>query len=438
MTVVPPQQVQIRCPNCGQPFRAVIYSYVDVGQQPELKTPFLVGQLNMAICPNCGVALPLATDTIYHDPQKQLFLAFSPQGAGATSEEQERFVGQMASLAMRMLPPDAPKGYLLAPKRFLTLDSLIDTILEADGVSREQFDQQIQQVNLIYLLASSLEDEQQFGQVVARFRPEIDESLFALLGAYIDESQRAGRPESVEMLTRLRDRLLDLGDLELPEASEPEGSLEALVAQLAESDDEQLPTLVAEARGDIDYSFFEVLTARIEAAEQAGEQDEAARLIARRQRILELVEQMDREAQELFERGATLLREVMASPDMKDALRERREQIDDAFMYVLEANIEAAQRVGNAEAAATLSQIREQAIDVLEESLSPEDRLIAQLLGAETPQDSTRILRQNAAQVTSALVKRLNEVADSLDSQGRNEESERARRLAREAGAMLF
>jgi hypothetical protein len=438
MTVVPPQQVQIRCPNCGQPFRAAIYSYVDVGQQPELKTPFLVGQLNMAICPNCGVALPLATDTIYHDPEHQLFLAFSPQGTGAKPEDQERFVGQMAQVAIRMLPPDAPKGYLLAPKRFLTMDSLIDTVLEADGVSREQFESQIQKVNLIYLLANSLADEEQFAQVVAQFRPVIDEGLLALLDAYIGEAQRVGRPESVEMLVALRERLQDLPEGEFPLAESDDDTLGELIEQLAGAPEEQLAAQVAEARGDIDYGFFEAWTARIAALAQAGEADEAERLTARRQRILELVEQLDRQEQERFERASALLQEVVRAEDAKALLRERREQIDDAFMFLLETNEVAAERANNTQLAAAIAGLRQLALEVIEESLTPEDRLISQLLAAETPQESTRALRQNAAQVSPALVKRLNELADDLDAAGRKDESERVRRLAREAGAMLF
>jgi hypothetical protein len=40
--------------------------------------------------------------------------------------------------------------------------------------------------------------------------------------------------------------------------------------------------------------------------------------------------------------------------------------------------------------------------------------------------------------VTPTFVKRLNELADELGSKGQQEQGDQVRRLAREAGAMLF
>ena len=35
MAMVPPQQVQLQCPNCRTPFTAVVWSMLDVGQEPQ-------------------------------------------------------------------------------------------------------------------------------------------------------------------------------------------------------------------------------------------------------------------------------------------------------------------------------------------------------------------------------------------------------------------
>src|ERR671923_2760555 len=151
MAATPSQVVQLTCPNCRTPFQAKLFTLVDVGRQPALKNYLLSGQLNFAVCPNCGTPSMLGAPLIYHDPAKQLFLVHFPQQLNARPEEQERFIGEATSFIMRDLPPNAPRGYLLAPRRFLTLNSLVDAILEADGISRETIEAQRKRMELIGL-----------------------------------------------------------------------------------------------------------------------------------------------------------------------------------------------------------------------------------------------------------------------------------------------
>jgi tRNA A22 N-methylase len=191
-------------------------------------------------------------------------------------------------------------------------------------------------------------------------------------------------------------------------------------------------------RHAIDYSFFQAWTERIEQLEQAGQQDEASRLTARRQQILQIVEEIDKEAQALLEGGVEVLREIMAASDTEAALRSAVDKLDEAFMFVLATNIAAAQRAGQSETVARLQEIERLATEIVQESLSPEDRFINELMLAETPQESTKLLRQRAAQVTPDFVKRLNELAEEQEQRGAKEVAETLRRLAREAGAMLF
>ena len=151
-----------------------------------------------------------------------------------------------------------------------------------------------------------------------------------------------------------------------------------------------------------------------------------------------MVEQMDRQAQELFEAGATVLQSIADADDTLEALRANREKIDEAFFLVLQANLAAAERAGNAAAIDRLHEIERLAVETMQEALSPEDRFINQLLAAEKPQDATKLLRQNPAMITGPFVKRLNELADQMEQDGRKPLGERLRQLGREAGAMLF
>lgn len=442
MAATPPQVVQLTCPNCRTPFRAQIFTLVDVGRQPELKNYLLSGQLNLAVCPNCGTPSMLGAPLIYHDPAKQLFLVHFPQQLNARPDEQERFIGEATSLLMRDLPPDAPRGYLLAPRRFLTLNSLVETILEADGISREVIEAQRKRVDLIDLLASAYEQgEEQLARAVEQNQDALDYEFFATLGAFVEASAQNGQDDSADLLRGLREKLVELtgfDDEGLPDAEGEELPLDEVIERLAGAPDEELEQAIAEVRPAIDYGFFEAWTARIDAAEQAGDQALAEQLTSRRARILETVERMDKQAQEMFEAGATILKQILEADDAAEALRARRDEIDEAFLLVLEANAAAAQRAGKQEIADRLAEIQRLALEIVQESLSPEDRFINELLQAETPQAATRLLRQNPTIVTTAFVKRLNELADQFEGDGRKPLGERLRQLGREAGAMLF
>jgi hypothetical protein len=427
--------VQLTCPACGTPFRAGIYTLVDVTQQPELKPALLSGQLNVAVCPNCRTPSMLGAPLIYHDAAKQLALVYFPQELNARPEDQERFVGEATSFILRALPADAPRAHLLAPKRFLSLPSLLDAVLEADGISRETLERQRAHVDLISELAGLLADEEQFAAMAEARRAELSPELFATLAAFI-EATPPEQDDSRQLLLQLQARLAELlGEgLDAPDDEEVAAAIERLLA----APDEELELTVAELRPVIDYGFFQSWTDRIDAATAAGQADEAERLTARRARILEIVEAMDAQAQAMFESGSALLGEILNSPEPQTALRERADRVDEAFMMVLSANAAAAQRAGREDMVELMERLAEQAIAIMQERLSPEDRFINELLMAETPKEATGLLRKNVGKINADLVKRLNELADQEEKRGNKPASERLRQLARESGAMLF
>ncbi|HJZ46686.1 MAG TPA: CpXC domain-containing protein [Roseiflexaceae bacterium] len=444
MSAPAPQVIQLACPNCRTPMRAQVFTVIDVGVQPELKNYLLAGQLNVAVCPNCGTPAMIAAPLIYHDPAKQLFLVHFPQQLNARPEEQERFIGDATSLIMRDLPADAPKGYLLAPRRFLTLNSLLDAVLEADGISREVIEAQRARVELISRMAEAFEQgEQQLADAVAQNKAALDYEFFATLTAFADASAQGGRDDSAQLLENLRAKLIELTGFDASSLDRAGDEYEDLdldeaIQRLADAADAELEQTIAELRPVLDYSFFEAWTARIDAAAQAGDSATAERLTARRALILETVERMDKQAQQLFEAGAKVLEEILAAPDIAAALRERSDKIDEAFLLVLQANAAAAQRMGNTQAVERLAEIERLALQIAQESLSPEERFINDLLSAEKPQDATKLLRQNPRMITADFVKRLNELADQMEGNGRKPLGERLRQLGREAGAMLF
>ncbi len=441
MPPIQPQSVQITCPSCSYQFQTQIHTIVDVTQQPELKQTLLSGQLNLAVCPNCGAATMLGTPLFYHDAQQQLFMTYIPQELNLDAKQEEGLIGEATSVLMSNLPPDTQRGHLFTPRRVMSLASLIDNILEADGIPREVLEQQRNRVELISLLAQALPEEQQFAALVEQHKAELTPEFFATIDAFIRTSEQEQQVESAQVLTVLRTRLAEMvgySGSSLEQPVQDEATVKQAVEQLASASDEELTDMIAELRPVLDYGFFQAWTDHIDALRANGQTDEAERLTARRATILAEIERMDQEAQAIFESGATMLREVLSTDDPHAALRARADQIDDAFMLVLSSNITAAQRAGQNDLAALMDDLGKTAIEIIQERMTPEERLINQLMMTDTPQESTNLLRSNAAQVTPAFVKKINELADEQQQQGAKEHADRLRQLAREAGAMLF
>lgn len=442
MAVVAPQTVQITCPNCRNPFRTQIYSLIDVQEQPILKQALLAGQLNVAVCPRCGAGSMLGAPIVYHDAEKQLCLVYFPQELNAPPQEQERFIGDATGLLIRSLPPNAPKGYLLNPRRFISLNTLIEAIFEADGVSKEMLEAQRKRVDLIAALAEAMDGgDEQLAQVVQQRRGELNEEFFTTLLAFAQANAQQGQAQGAQMLLELRAKVAELAGFDLDDAEGGEGEEDYEAAQdeaverLMAAEDAEVEGLVAELRPVIDYGFFQLWTARIETVARGGDAAEAQRLTERRARIVELVEQMDQQAQAMFESGTAVLRAVLDAPDIEAALREQGDKLDEGFLMVVGVNAEAAEHGGNSELAERLRAIGAAAATVIEERMTPEDRFIRQLVSQETPQESTKLLRRSVAQITPALVKRINELADQ---EAGSPAGDRLRQLGREAGAMLF
>src|SRR5512136_777771 len=149
---MPPQKTQIACPRCRQPIVAQIEQLFDISSDPGAKQRLLGGVSNYAVCRNCGYSGPLATPIVYHDNEKELLLTYFPPELALPVNEQEKLIGPLITQVMNRLPTEKRKGYLLRPQSFLTYQSMIEKILEKDGVSKEMLDEQQKRLNLIQRL----------------------------------------------------------------------------------------------------------------------------------------------------------------------------------------------------------------------------------------------------------------------------------------------
>jgi hypothetical protein len=439
----PPQTVSVPCPLCGRQFAAQVQTIIDVGQDPEAKSKLLRGQINVATCPQCGNAGMLNAPLVYHDPDKELLLCFLPPELN--SDEQHKFVGDMTNHLMSHLPPAERKGYLLQPKTFLTMQGLMDEIVRAEGITEEMLETQKVRLDLLRRFLDATSDEV-LQILVQENDARLDYEFFSLLTGSIDMAKAEGDEDRAKRLLRLREKLLEFSSLgrasrverEVMEALEGGMTREEFLGKVIECEsDAELEAVIALGRRMLDYQFFRSLTSKIEVHEGEENSEEAQRLKHLRSRILEIRDKLDAETQAILQKKADLLREMFESEDLEEALREHIEEIDHAFFVVLSANLEQAEAGGDKEAAKRLKQLETLAFQLLEEITPRSIKFINQLMEAQYPRETKKLLEENVEQVDNELLRVLELIIENLTRSGKKRPARQLREIRDQARAML-
>jgi len=440
-----PYILPVTCPYCRARFPAPTQRVIDAEQTPGLKAALLQGRFNVATCPQCGSTGMLNAPFIYHDPQKELALCFVPPELGLSAIDQQKLIGEMTNAVLSSLPSEKRKSYLLQPQIFFSLQGLIDTILQADGISKEMIEAERARGALIYKLLDARNDER-LQQLVKEHDAELDYEFFQTLTAAMETARADGKNELAQRLLALRSRLLELSTVGRREAAQRKAmeslgekvTREDLLQKMIECEDEdQLQAYVALGRPLIDYMFFLALTERINAAQAQGRREEAQRLTDLRARILELQKKYDMEVAVVLQWAANLLKEILQSQDRKAAIRAHLSEIDDTFFTVLAINIAEAEKAGQKKAADDLKQVRDLALELLQENAPPEIKLINRLMRAKYPKGTKKVLEENAAQVTPAFLSTMDVLVENLRQNGQNKVARRLKAIRAQAATMI-
>ncbi len=439
----PPQVVGINCPNCGTPYPAQVFSVVDVGQDPVLKSLLLSGQLNVALCPRCGAGGPLTTPLLYHDPAHSFLGVYVPQQIPVN--EQQKVIGDLSRRLMDGLPQEARRGYMLTPTQFLSFQSLLEAVLEHEGVTREMMDKQRRQIQLVEQAIMALMDPEGLRQLVRARDADMDDEFFSLLSMLIDSTGSSGDAESVRELMELRERLIELTTwgkgVQRQRAAvaqlRPDTTPAELVNLVVAADEERVvDALVMAGRPLVNYAFFQELTGRVEAAEQRGDAATAARLTGLREHILQFSQRLDEAQRAAVQEYTTVLGEILAANDIQQAIAERAAYIDQNFLSVLSANLQEAEKRGAGAAMQRLQEVWDVAVDMINQGSPPEVRLINELLLAEYPGETRKLLAENRALVTAEFIEALSELAERLEAEDEAEMATRLRQIRSQAQLM--
>jgi hypothetical protein len=432
-------QTQIRCPNCNNPIQAQIMQLVDVGQDPGAKARLLSGSHNHVQCGVCGYQGQVATPLVYHDPGKELLLTFIPIEINMPKDEQERVLGRMINQALDRLSGEQRKGYLLQPQAVFTFQGLIERILEADGITKEEIEAQREKLRLFEDLLKVSEDDLE--QFVLENDEYLDAAFFQLASLSLQATPQgsaleaannrlqqvlAGSSYGKELLARENEMRLASESLQkLGDQITHDSLLDIFVDAPNET---RLNALVQLTRPALDYVFFQKLTERIDAAES---EDKA--LFDLRQKVLDITQEIDRAQEARAKRAAELIGALLEAEDLDAAIKTVLPQVDELLLSILQANIRASQERGDEDGANRLLEIDAKIKEIIRETLPPSLQLAQKLLELEDISAAKELLDQSVDQIDENLVGALMSTAQRLEDGGDLESAEQIRDLHRYA-----
>lgn len=432
------QLAPIVCPVCNTRFSAPIENIIDVGRNPNLKSRLLGGRINIAQCPQCGTQGPMTAPLLYHDPAHELALVLMPNELHLHHDDQQKIIGDLTNTLLNGLPPEQRKAYLLTPKTFITMQSLVNAVLEVEGITPEMIERQKAKAHLIdeFLRA---QDEESLRRLVKEYDAELDYEFFQVLTASAQAAHADGQAEVAQALLGLRAILADLSSKGRTAIAEVDASLglgesitrEELLTRLqAAQSDEEFEALVAAGRPLLDYAFFQTLTAQIETA---PDPDSAAKLKTLRTRVLDTTAKQDEEVRGRMQRAADLLKTILQAKDPQSAVRQHLGEIDDFFFAVLSANVQRAESENRNDLVVALQQVADLTLSLLEDQLPPEVRLINQLLQASYPDGTRQLLEAQRELVTAEFIAALDQITAQLDQTGNADAANHMRQVKSQA-----
>ena len=413
-------KIQTSCPRCRQPILAEVQQLFDTNTDPTAKQRLMSRSTNVARCQACGYEGMMSTPIVYHDPSKELLLTFFPPEMGLPVNEQEKQIGPLINQVVNALPAEKRKGYLFQPQTMFTYQTLLDKILEADGITKEMIEAQQKRVGLIQRLLTTPKPEDR-STIITQENALVDGAFFAILSTLIESASMQGDEKSAQLLNEIQMQLLnetEVGKTLLAQSQETQEALKILQdaskngltreilldTLIGLKSDSSLTTIVSLARNGLDYQFFQLLSEKIDA--ESGEKKQP--LIDLRDKLLNITREIDSELQKRLAEGAKLLYEILAESNLEEAVKKHLPEMDEFFTQALQSEFEAAHQKGDLERIEKIQKV----ISIVEKESAPppEIELIQKLL--ETADETARhkILEENSDMINDQLLTAINAI----------------------------
>lgn len=190
----------------------------------------------------------------------------------------------------------------------LTMQTMLERILAADGITKEMIQAQQERMNLLQRLLTA--SDESIDQISKENDALIDNDFFNLLNRLIEAASVNGDQEAAKRLSDLQKKLLTqttFGHQIQEQSKDVETAIQALQSagksltreKLLElvinaPNETQLSVLASLGRPGMDYEFFRLLSERIERSRP----DEKEHLIKLRETLLEMTRAIDKQMEE--------------------------------------------------------------------------------------------------------------------------------------------
>ena len=435
-------RTQVQCPNCKQPVMAEVEQLFDVGVDPQSKKRLLSGAVNVLRCPNCGYQGSLAMPIVYHDPSKELLLTYFPPELHIPVLEQERQIAPLMNRVVNSLKQEQRKAYLFKPQQMLTFQSLIEKVLEGEGITKEMLEAQRKRVELLQRLLTV--SEETLPDAVKKEIALVDGEFFTLLSRMLEAALAARDEAAVNKLGKIQETLLEhteLGKQIKGQADEIEAARkvledagkeltrEKLLDRLIEAADKEvrLNAMASMARPGLDYVLFQTLSERIEKAK--GE--EKKKLEKLREDLLEITKQIDEQLQARVALAQRNLDTLLQAEKPTEMLQQNPAVLDEFFLQILNQNLAEAEEKKDAPRVEKLQAL----LQIIQQLISPgyNPKLLNELLEAPNDEARKQVLDAHKEEVTPEFVESLSAMMLQLQENPDKELAEKVRAAYRAA-----
>src|SRR3990172_2892733 len=305
-----------------------------------------------------------------------------------------------------------------------TLQSLVEKVLEGEGVTKEMLDAQRKRVELLQRMLTAPEDG--LPELVKKEAASIDSEFFTLLSRMLEAGMSGGDEASAARLGKIQEALLEhteLGKQIKQQADEIEAartSLEAAGKDLtrekllellieAVGNDVRLNALASMARPGLDYVFFQTLSDRIDKV-QGREKEKLNKL---RTDLLEITKQIDEQLQARLLHAQRNLEALLEAEDPGVLLQQNPGALDDFFMQVLNQSL----AEPNEKKDVARKQKLEALVQIIQQLIAPgyNPKLLNELLDAPDEEARKRIIDANPDDITPEFVESLSAMMLQLE-----------------------
>ena len=420
-------RTQTSCPTCHQLVVADVQQVFDSGKDSLAKQKLLSNTSNFMHCPSCGYQGMLAMPIIYHDPDKEMLLTFFPPTLNTPVNEQEKQIGPLINRILNDLPQEKRKAYLLQPKSMLTFQSMIEKILEADGITKEMLEDQQKRIDLLdKLLRASKEDRL---EIFKKEKETIDINFFSILSRIVESTMAQRDENSQKPLLELQQQLFEntkVGKELFKQAKETETAIKTLqkagkdgltrekLLEILKSapSETQLSTIASLARSGLDYGFFQSLSERIDSTKGKSEKQKLTQL---REKLLQITEEIDKQLQERMNKSKQLLEKVISAENIEEELEKNINSVDNFFIQVMQAELAQVRKDGNLDRIQKLERI----MIVIEKVSAPTEEVMffEKLLEFKDEDDLDRLINENSTKVDQSFLDLMNNIVNQVEKQ---------------------